>query len=158
MPAYIPTDHTQNEPLRRFYPPQGEQPQQTLPDTPSFPLQQATVSGRKKRGDATYLAHRHPVLLQRLYNAADVLLDTYPKHDFIYDAYPDYLSLRLMRNRLLRENSEITENFLQEGCPISWLNLLADTVISELLCRKRCLYRNPNGEASTTSVQFASRS
>ncbi len=158
MPAYIPTDNTQVEPLRRFYPPQGEQPQQKAAVTPSPVSKQTMVSGRKKRGDAAYLAHRHPVLLQRLYNAADVLLDSYPEQDFIYDAYPDYLSLQLMRDRLLREYPEITETFLQEGCPITWLNLLADTVISELLCRKRCLYRNPNGEASTTSVQFAPRS
>ena len=139
MPSNIPAGNTQEEPLRRFYPPQGEQPQQIIPSGSPFAMQQATVSGRKKRGDAAYLVHRHPVLLQRLYNAADVLLDSYPKQDFIYDAYPDYLSLHLMRDRLLREYPEITENFLREGCPIAWLNLLTDTVISELLCRKRCL-------------------
>lgn len=148
MPFSVPAGNTQEEPLRRFYPPQGEQPQQ----------QQAMVSGGKKRGDAAYLAHRHPVLLQRLYNAADMLLDSYPKQDFIYDAYPDYLSLGLLRDRLLREHPDITETFLREGCPITWLNLLADTVISELLCRKRCSYRRPSGDASTTSVRFAPRS
>lgn len=158
MPTYIPANRTQKEPLRRFYPPQGEQSQQRTPVVPSPAPQQTTVSDRKKRGDAAYLAHRHPVLLQRLYNAADVLLDSYPEQDFIYDAYPDYLSLRLMRDRLLREYPEITETFLQEGCPIAWLNLLADTVISELLCRKRCLYRRPSGDANTTSVRFAPRS
>lgn len=170
MPTSIPTGNAQEEPLRRFYPPQGKQPQQRIPRNPSSlpqqmtpgnpsPLpQQTAVSGHNKRGDAAYLAHRHPVLLQRLYNAADVLLDSYSDQDFIYDAYPDYLSLQLMRDRLLRKYPEITESFLREGCPIAWLNLLTDTVISELLCRKRCVYRRPSGDANTTSVRFAPRS
>lgn len=146
MPTSIPAGNAKEEPLRRFYPSQDEQPEHIM------------VSERKKRGDAAYLAHRHPILLQRLYNAADILLDSYPEQSFIYDAYPDYLSLQLMRDRLLREASEITEAFLQEGCPIIWLNHLTDTVISELLCRKRCNYRKPNGDANTTSVRFVPRS
>ena len=170
MPFPTPAGNTQEEPLRRFYPPQGEQPQQNIPKKPSpltqqtvprnfSPLPQHTVvTGGKKRGDAAYLVHRHPVLLQRLYNAADILLDSYPKQDFIYDAYPDYLSLGLMRDRLLRDHPDITETFLLEGCPITWLNLLTDTVISELLYRKRCSYRSPSGDASTTSVRFTPRS
>lgn len=158
MPISIAANNTQEEPLRRFYPPQGEQPQQKIPENSSLFPQQRSISGRKKRGDAAYLAHRHPIILQRLYNVADVLLDSYPEQDFIYDAYPDYLSLQLMRDRLLREHPEITEAFLAEGCPIAWLNMLTDTVISELLCRKRCLYRKPSGDASTTSVRFAPRS
>ena len=58
-----------------------------------------------------------------------------------------------MRDRLLRENAALTEAFLQAGCPITWLNLLTDTVLSELLLRLRQSYRNPKGDASTTSVQ-----
>lgn len=143
MPAYRTDTGFPSEPRSRFYPPQGKRPQ--------------TVSG-KKSDDAAYLMHRHPILLQRLYHAADSLLNTYHTPEFIYDAYPDYLSLRLMRNRLLRENSILTEEFLQSGCPLVWLNLLTDTVISELLCRKRCAYRSPRGEASTTSVQSSLRS
>ena len=170
MPSSVPAGNTQEEPLRRFYPPQGEQPQQNIPGNPSsFPqqiipdsasvhLRKPSVSGHPKKDDAAYLGHRHPVLLQRLYNAADILLDSCTKQDFIYDAYPDYLSLRLMRDRLLRKHPDITETFLREGCPITWLNILTDTVISELLYRKRCSYRNPSGDASTTSVRFAPRS
>jgi len=168
------------EPRQRFYPTQGNtatgQPQIPSAPTPAFPKQSPVASQwnkteqsivptkpnrtslNKKNGDATYLMHRHPVLLQRLYNTADNLLETYPKKSFLYDAYPDYLSLRLLRDRLLRENSALTEEFLQSGCPILWLELLTDTVLSEVLCRKRCSYRNPIGEASTTSVQSAALS
>lgn len=144
------TDYSK-EPRQRFYPNQGMIPG-NRPQIPSAP------TPYKKGDDASYLMHRHPVLLQRLYNTADILLDSYPKQSFLYDAYPDYLSLRLMRDRLLRENRELTESFLQSGCPVVWLELLTDTVLSDLLCKKRCLYRNPMGEASTTSVQSASLS
>lgn len=144
MPTYSSKTAVIPEPQQRFYPPQG--------------MRQPTLPSGKKRDDATYLTHRHPVLLQRLYNAADTLLNTYPSQAFVYDAYPDYLSLRLMRDRILRENTSLTEDFLQAGCPIEWLQLLADTVITELLCRMRCSYRNPNGDASTTSVQSFPRS
>lgn len=168
------------EPRQRFYPTQGNtptgQPQIPSAPTPASPKQSPIAppwntpersfvptmpnrtTSHKKSGDATYLMHRHPVLLQRLYNAADNLLETYPKQSFLYDAYPDYLSLRLLRDRLLRENLALTEDFLQSGCPVLWLELLTDTVLSEVLCRKRCSYRNPIGEASTTSVQSASLS
>ena len=169
MPTYqIETDFP-SEPKRRFYPPQGMQPTPTMPQTlPERPSPQAqTMSDDfspyhkkdirlhpyKKEDDAAYFAHRHPIFLQRLYEVADTLLNTYSRHEFIYDAFPDDVSLRLMRDRLLRENAALTEAFLQAGCPITWLNLLTDTVLSELLLRLRQSYRNPKGDASTTSVQ-----
>ena len=117
------------EPLRRFYPPQGAKEDSTAP-SPSVPA-------RKKSDDAAYFMHRHPFLLQRLYEACDELLSAYPKNSFLYDTCPDYLSLRLMRDRLLRENDSLTGEFLQGGCPIEWLNLLSDIVISDRLCRMR---------------------
>ncbi len=169
-----------NEPRQRFYPTQGNTPtgQPLIPSAPTPASQKPSpvmlrrnsrehtpmqtlpnhTASYKKSGDATYLMHRHPVLLQRLYNTVDNLLETYPKQSFLYDAYPDYVSLRLLRDRLLRENLELTEEFLQSGCPVLWLELLTDTVLSEVLCRKRCFYRNPMGEASTTSVQSVSLS
>lgn len=140
MPSYQSETEFPSEPQRRFY------PNQDLPLPPY-----------KKDDDAAYLAHRHPVLLQRLYETADTLLKTYPRHGFIYDAYPDALSLQLMRDRLLRENASLTESFLQAGCPIAWLNLLTDTVLSDLLFRLRQSYRSPKGVAKTTSVQSVSR-
>lgn len=146
MPAFLSETDNPTEPKSRFYPPQGMQPQEN----------QHTLSG-KKNDDASYLMHRHPILLQRLYSAADSFINTYLPQDFIYDAYPDYLSLRLMRDRLLRDNRSLTEEFLQSGCTSAWLNVLADTVISELLCRRRCSYRKPTGEARTTSVQSSFR-
>lgn len=164
MPTFSSTAVSGTEPRRRFYPTEGDpMPAQTRVPSAPTPSAMPQPAGRnapsgQKRGDAAYLAHRHPILLQRLYNAADSLLDTYPEQEFIYDAYPDYLSLHLMRDRILRENSGLTEEFLREGCPIAWLNLLTDTVISDLLCRKRCSYRNPMGDANTTSVQSLSRS
>lgn len=169
MPTLHRTADSDTEPLRRFYPPEGMRPQlqkesslQTMPERLSqFPQKQMPEprsGSRRKADDADYFMHRHPILLQRLYQAADTILDTYPKQAFVYDAYPDSLSLRLMRDRMLRENPALTEEFLQAGCPVIWLNLLTDTVISELLCRKRCPYRNPRGEASTTSVTSATRS
>lgn len=171
MPTYYPEPEKamETEPKRRFYPNQGMQTEPVIPSAPapnkqSAPLQTSLRSYRKapftltQNGDASYLMHRHPILLQRLYNAADSHLSAYRTKDFIYDAYPDYLSLRLMRDRLLRENRILTEEFLRSGCPAEWLNLLTDTVLSELLCRKRCAYRNPSGEANTTSVRSASLS
>lgn len=159
------------EPLSRFYPSQEPQiPSAPFPGTiprMSAGMQSQTppehtsaprTPSEYKRGDASYLMHRHPILLQRLYDAADMHLSSYRNKDFIYDAYPDYLSLRLMRDRLLRENRPLTEEFLQAGCGTEWLNLLADTVLSELLCRKRHTYRSPSGDASTTSVQSVSLS
>lgn len=130
---------------------------------PQMPERRRTTPQRQ--GNATYFEKRHPMMLRRLYAAADTMLDTYPNREFIYDAYPDYLSLRLMRDRILRENRALTEEFLQEGCPIAWLELLTDVVLSELLCRKRhsasristdapnaVPYRSPMGDANTTSV------
>ncbi len=103
--------------------------QRQMPEHSAIPLQ--------KPRNARYFEQRHPLILQRLYAAADTLLDTYPETGFIYDAYPDYVSLRLLRNRLLRDNRALTEEFLQAGCPIEWLEFLTDTVLSELLCRRR---------------------
>lgn len=149
MPAYYPErdNPTETEPKRRFYPNQGMQTTAIQPRP-----------AKRNESDASYLMRRHPILLQRLYDAADSHLSTYRAKDFIYDAYPDYLSLRLMRDRLLLENRSLTEEFLNSGCPTEWLNLLTDTILSELLCRRRCAYRSPKGEANTTSVQLVSRS
>lgn len=157
MPTYVSTDPEQREPLRRFYPPEGAQKKRntsrTVPEGPP----QKRIAPSSKKGDAAYLAQRHPLLLQRLYQTADSLLDTYPEHSFLYDAYPDYVSLHALRDRLLRENPSLTEVFLQEGCPIVWLNSLTDLILSDLLCRRRYPYRKPRGEASTTSVRFSPR-
>ncbi len=157
-------DFTQ-EPLRRFYPPQGMQPQK-ISNTECALAHSCTERGceatsslsHKKSDDATYLMHRHPMLLQRLYSAMDTLLLSYPKQSFLYDACPDYLSLRLLRDRFLRENSALTEEFLHSGLPIDWLNVLTDTILSELLCRSRRDYRKPMGDASTTSLRSVSLS
>ena len=142
MPKIYSKANSPEEPRSRFYPVQDMPPQIFVGQ---HPMQQ-------KNGNEAYFEQRHPVMLRRLYQAADTLLETYPEQGFIYDAYPDYLSLRLLRNRILRENSELTEEFLQAGCPISWLELLTDTILSELLCRKRCHYLKPIGDARTTSV------
>lgn len=153
MPTYHSETDYKAEPKSRFYPPQGMRPAapmpqpvpdrssstaERIPDVPSvYAKKELRPYRQKKEDDAAYFAHRHPVSLQRLYEAADTLLNTYPRHGFIYDAYPDDLSLRLMRDRLLRENAGLTEEFLQAGCPITWLNLLTDTVLSECLLRLR---------------------
>ncbi len=177
MPTYYPKPDQQAEPKQRFYPTQGAETQPRIPSAPTpsvslrsspaphpfipdMPSRQQPVPrhSRQKNDDASYLMHRHPILLQRLYDTAETYLAAYRTNDFIYDPYPDYVSLRLMRDRLLRESTSLTEDFLQSGCPIEWLNLLTDTVISELLCRMRFAYRNPRGEANTTSVRSASRS
>lgn len=174
MPSYHSETDYREEPKSRFYPTQGIQPAPTtLQTAPGRPVPSASMksdgfSGNiqknirlrpyKKEDDVAYFAHRHPISLQRLYEAADALLNTYPSHGFIYDAYPDTLSLRLIRDRLLRENKDLTEEFLQAGCPITWLNLLTDTVLSEQLLRRRQAYRSPKGDASTTSVQSLFRS
>lgn len=169
MPTYQTEPEFPTEPKSRFYPPQGMQPTPSAPKTTPR-ISSPDVQGRsgnyalngkreirlrpyKKEDDAAYFAHRHPISLQRLYEAADALLNTYPRQGFIYDAYPDALSLRLVRDRLLREHNSLTEEFLQAGCPIAWLNLLTDTVLSEQLLRLRQTYRNPRGEANTTSVR-----
>ena len=170
MPNYYPErDYPmETEPKRRFYPNQGMQSQPLIPSAPIptvAPQTHSLPQGSRKRDpslqkkdDASYFMHRHPILLQRLYASADNLLASYRARDFIYDSYPDYESLRFMRERLLRENASLTEEFLQSGCPSEWLNLLTDTVLSDLLCRRRCSYRNPNGDANTTSVRFTSLS
>lgn len=154
MPTYQTETDFPSEPKSRFYPPQGMRPAPTTPRNTS----DIRLRPYKKEDDAAYFVHRHPVSLQRLYEAADALLTTYPRHGFIYDAYPDTLSLQLMRDRLLRENTALTEEFLQAGCPIAWLNLLTDTVLSERLLRLRQAYRNPSGDANTTSVRSSFRS
>lgn len=158
MSTFTPSSDMPQEPLQRFYPPQGMQPEKSYPSSGFLPEPRSLMPNHKKKGDAVYLTRRHPILLQRLYFVTDALLDTYPDYSFLYDAYPDYLSLQLLRDRILQENTSLTEAFLQAGCPIAWLNLLTDTVISELLCRKRYSHRNPMGEANTTSVQSDSRS
>lgn len=150
MPTTYSGRDSSSEPLRRFYPPQGAR-EDNYSSSPSVPI-------RKKSDDAAYLMHRHPFLLQRLYEVCDKELASYPKNAFLYDACPDYLSLRLMRDRLLRENDSLTGDFLQAGCPVDWLNLLTDTVISDLLYRMRVSYRNPSGDARTTSVRSVSQS
>lgn len=186
MPNFYSSVRPPEEPRNRFYPTQGtptalepripSAPNPSMaapvPQVPPMPKVQPVpqVSTRRSTprtrcGNATYFEQRHPILLRRLSLAADTLLDTYPEHDFIYDAYPDYLSLRLMRDRLLRENHALTEEFLQAGCPMEWLSLLTDTILSELLYQKRhsvCsspvqpqsseIYRSPMGDANTTSV------
>ncbi len=177
MPNRYRTPDYSNEPNRRFYPTQETPSQPRIPSAPTpFPVPKTTSMpqstnqsletkkmpgqrslSRHNTDDIAYLTGRHPVLLQRLYNAADSVLTAYPEQDFIYDAYPDYVSLHLMRDRILRETPTLTEDFLQAGCPIDWLNLLTDSVITEQLCRMRC-QRNPSGVANTTSLQSVSRS
>ncbi len=100
-------------------------------------VQEHNTMPHRNSGNVMYFEQRHPFMLQRLYGAADSFLSSYGKKEFIYDTYPDYLSLRLMRDRLLRENQPLTEEFLQAGCPIEWLELLTDAITSELLCRRR---------------------
>ncbi len=158
MPTYSTEPDYLTEPKKRFYPVQEAQPQTKPHHTPEPQIPPAKPPIKQKNDDTSYLMHRHPFLLQRLYDAAERLLGSYHSRDFIYDAYPDYVSLRLVRDRMLRENTSLTEAFLQEGCPIEWLNLLTDTVISDLLCKKRSAYRKPSGEANTTSVRSALRS
>lgn len=156
---------TQPSPNRPAPAPQPSFPEQTFPEQPQIPTQtmpERQNTSRQRAGEMPYFEGRYPLMLQRLYDAAGNLMDTYSANEFIYDAYPDYLSLRLMRDRLLRENPDLTEEFLQAGCPIMWLELLTDTITSELLCRKRRKaarpYLSPIGEASTTSVQSPVRS
>ncbi|MBQ9768231.1 MAG: hypothetical protein IJW37_09030 [Lachnospiraceae bacterium] len=115
--------------------PQAPQENRMFSPTPTMPERRTAPRGRV--GEMPYFEHRYPILLQRLYDTAGAMLDTYSDNDFPYDAYPDYLSLRLMRDRLLRENKDLTEEFLQAGCPIMWLELLTDTILSEQLCRRR---------------------
>lgn len=137
-------------------------PQENRKISPTPTLPERRIAPREHTAEMPYFQHRYPIMLQRLYDTAGAMLDTYSNHDFLYDAYPDYLSLRLMRDRLLRENQELTEEFLQAGCPIQWLEMLTDTIVSELLYRRRRekarTYLNPMGEASTTSVQSVARS
>lgn len=141
--SYQHTDSSLRDELRRsFYPD---------PDNIALKTQ-------KKGDDESYLSHRYPLLLQRLYQATDALLSTYATNDFIYDRYPDYVSLHHMRDRLLEQNRPITELFLQNGCTVTWLNLLTDSIISEQLTKRRFAYRNPMGDASTTSVRSRLRS
>ena len=92
---------------------------------------------RRPIDDTAYLRQAQPLLLRRLSNAAEELLNSYSSSDFLYDAYPDYLSLTLLRDRLLREQASLTEEFLQDGCPIYWLSVLTDALLSELICRRR---------------------
>lgn len=162
MPTYHSEPDYSSEPKSRFYPPQGMQPapatQNHSDDSPLYTAKDIRLRPYKKEDDAAYFAHRHPVSLQRLYEAAGALLTTYPRHGFIYDAYPDALSLQWMRDRLLRENQTLTEEFLQAGCPLAWLNLLTDMVLSEQLLHLRQTHRNPKGDASTTSVRSIFRS
>lgn len=113
------------EPLSRFYPSQEADTSDRLPTV--------TLSKNARREQSSYFRGRHPVLVRRLYEAIQLLMDSYDRKSFLYDDYPDYLSLRLMRDRLLRENPDLTKDFLQEGCPILWLELLTDTIISEQL-------------------------
>lgn len=141
--SYQHTDSSLRDELRRsFYPD---------PDN-------IVLKTQKKGDDESYLSHRYPLLLQRLYQATDALLSTYATNDFIYDRYPDYVSLHHMRDRLLEQNRPITELFLQNGCTVTWLNLLTDSIISEQLTKRRFAYRNPMGDASTTSVRSRLRS
>jgi len=120
----------------------AQMPEQNVPLLPNrtqiMPqVQEHNTMPHRNSGNVMYFEQRHPIMLQRLYGAADSFLSSYGERDFIYDTYPDYLSLRLMRDRLLRENQPLTEEFLQAGCPIEWLELLTDAITSELLCRRR---------------------
>ena len=177
MPNRYRTPDSTNEPNRRFYPSQEAPSQPRIPSAPTpLPVPKTTAMphnpnqslGTKKlpgqrslsrhnTDDIAYLTGRHPILLQRLYRAVDSALTLYPEQSFLYDDYPDYVSLQLMRDRILRETPALTEAFLQAGCPIDWLNLLTDSVITEGLCRMRG-QRNPSGVANTTSLQSVSRS
>ncbi len=152
MPNHYRTPDSTNEPYRRFYPTQEANrsyPEKKMPGQYSL--------SRHNTDDAAYLIGRHPILLQRLYHAVDSAFAPYTERSFLYDTYPDYVSLHLMRDRILKETPSLTADFLQAGCPIDWLNLLTDTVITDLLCKKRC-QRNPIGVANTTSLQSVSRS
>ncbi|MCH5274012.1 MAG: hypothetical protein J1E35_10090 [Lachnospiraceae bacterium] len=131
-------------PVQESLPIQEQMPMQTQSRRPeqaqqiAMPqVQEHNAMPHRKSGNAMYFEQRYPLMLQRLYDAADACLAAYPKNEFIYDTYPDYLSLRLMRDRMLRENPALTEEFLQAGCPIEWLELLTDAITSELLCRRR---------------------
>lgn len=130
--------------MEQSYPEQPQMPTNPNRQTPQIPIEnriqtvpERQSTPRQRVGEMPYFEGRYPLMLKRLYDAARTLMDTYSSNEFIYDAYPDYLSLRLMRDRLLRENPDLTEEFLQAGCPIMWLELLTDTITSELLCRKR---------------------
>lgn len=105
MPEPTPSTPMTTEPNRRFYPSQGE----TFPVRPPVYINRTTptagLSVLQKNDDVSYLSHRHPILLQRLYSAVDTHLDTYSKQTFLYDAYPDYLSLHLLRGHAVRREA-----------------------------------------------------
>jgi len=138
-PSQRPVQEMPTAPSQR---PVQEMPTQPMPQenrifSPVPTISERRNTPRERSAEPPYFEHRYPLMLQRLYDVSGAMLDTYSNHDFLYDTYPDYLSLRLMRDRLLRENQDLTEEFLQAGCPIMWLELLTDTIVSELLCRRR---------------------
>lgn len=92
------------EPRSRFYPPQGfdssEQPSIPAAPTPQSriqtqqtpPMPERRATAHQRTGEMPYFTGRYPMMLQRLYDATDTMLDTYTGNNFLYDAYPDYLS------------------------------------------------------------------
>lgn len=134
------TDTSLRDEIRRSFYPDPDKASLLPADTvvsSNIPSSFSAAPAEKKGNDDLYLSHRYPFLLQRLYQAADACLDTYASNDFIYDRCPDYVSLHHMRDTLLRDNRTITEQFLQKGCTLTWLNLLTDCIISELLTKYR---------------------
>ena len=98
--------------------------------------------------DEAFFLQRHNLLTRRLTSAVNDLILKEKPNSFLFDLYPDYLSLRLFEERIISTNKQLTAEFLQAGWPVEFLREKTGVLLTALLI----FYRKPSGDARMTSV------
>ena len=92
--------------------------------------------------DYRYLESMYPELLRRLRFAIQEELELVKQEgSFLYDEYPDKLSLQRFKRHLVGTQSELAEEFAKKGCPEEWFEAFVELLLTQQLLELRRQYR-----------------
>ena len=114
--------------------------------TPIYPLETPNMiilpSMDSFSRDYRYLESMYPELLRRLRFAIQEELELVKQEgSFLYDEYPDKLSLRRFKRHLVGTQSELAEEFAKKGCPAEWFEAFVELLLTQQLLELRRQYR-----------------
>ena len=118
--------------------PQPRNPEGNLPryplETPSLLLPTMDSFSR----DCRYLQSMYPDLLRRLrFAIQEEMTLLQHEHSFLYDEYPDKLSLRRLTRHLVGTQSELAEEFAKKGCPAEWFEAFVELLLVQQILELR---------------------
>lgn len=132
-PGLIPNEPPLPPPVPRPYPIPANNPRYPL-ETPSLLLPTTDSFSR----DCRYLESMYPDLLRRLRLAIqEELALLQHEYSFLYDEYPDKLSLRRLKRHIAGSQPELAEEFAKKGCPAEWFEAFVELLLTQQLLQLR---------------------